>query len=108
MAKKTDVNRSEEIRKVFAETPKASAKEVIATLKAKGVEASEGLVYAVKKGMKGKKKGKKAKAAATPRTHAAPSSNGVLGVGASIATVRACADKVGGMSALKEIVDALQ
>ena len=108
MAKKTDVNKSEEIRKVFAESPKAKAKEVVETLKATGIDVTESLVYAVKKGMKGKKKGKTSKATATPKTHAAPSSNGVLSVGASIATVRECATRVGGMTALKEIVDALQ
>jgi hypothetical protein len=40
-------------------------------------------------------------------TKAAPSSNGVLGVGASIAVAKAAAEKVGGWPALKEIVDAL-
>ena len=39
---------------------------------------------------------------------AAPSANGVLPVGASITHVKGLAGKVGGLAALKEIVDALQ
>ncbi len=109
MAKKRTVNKSEAIRTVLAATPGASAKEVVTTLKAKGIAVSETYVYGVKKTMKpGKKKGPKAAKVAAPVTAAAPSSNGVLGVGASIAVVKAAAEKVGGWSALKEIVDALQ
>ena len=109
MAKKK-VNKSEEIRAVFAATPGASAKEVVAALKEKGIDVSEGLVYAAKKSKKGKKKGGRPKAskAVAPAKTAAPSSNGVLGVGASIAVARAAADKVGSWAALKEIVDAMQ
>jgi hypothetical protein len=107
---KKSVNKSEEIRTVFTAKPAASAKDVIATLKAKGIDVAEGLVYAVKQKLPGKKKTVKAAAAAkatAPAKVAAPSSNGRLGVGASIAVVKAAAEKVGGWSALKEIVDAL-
>ena len=109
MAKKT-VNKSEEVRTVLAATPAASAKEVVATLKQKGIDVSENLVYGVKQDLA--KKAPKAKATskavvAAPSKVTAPSSNGVLGVGASIAVAKAAAEKVGGWSALKEIVDAL-
>jgi arginine repressor len=109
---KKSVNKSEEIRTIFTATPTASAKEVVATLKAKGIDVSENYVYGVKKTLKpGKKKpGRKPKAMTTVKvalTQAAPSSNGVLGVGASIIVAKAAAEKVGGWSALKEIVDAL-
>ena len=108
---KKSENKSEEIRTIFTATPSASAKEVVATLKAKGIDVSENYVYGVKKTLTpGKKKTTKAVVAAkatAPTTAAAPSSNGRLGVGASIAVVKAAADKVGGWSALKEIVDAL-
>lgn len=109
MAKKT-VNKSEEVRTVLAATPSASAKDVVATLKQKGIDVSENLVYGVKQDL-----AKKAKATtkvtapvqAAPTKIAAPSSNGSLGVGASIAVAKAAAEKVGGWAALKEIVDAL-
>jgi transketolase N-terminal domain/subunit len=103
MAKaRVDLNKSEEIRKIFAQNPAATAKEVVAKLKEQGIVASEGLVYSLKPGSKKKKKGPKGKA------KAAPSSNGALSVGASIAVAKAAAEKVGGWAALKEMVDALQ
>ena len=120
MAKaKSEVNRSEAIRGALKELPDAKAKEIVAHLKGKGVEVSEQLVYQVKKMSKkkmpgrkpGRKPGKVTQAKATvpaPAKVAAPSSsNGRLGVGASIAVAKAATEKVGGWSALKEIVDAL-
>ena len=66
-------------------------------------------MYAVKKHQKAAgKKAPKAKATVqAPAKIAAPSSNGVLGVGASINVAKAAAEKVGGWAVLKEIVDAL-
>ena len=107
MAKKT-VNKSEEVRTVLKATPTASAKEVVATLKQKGIDVSEYLVYGVKQDLA--KKAKKAKAtakAASPVKVAASSPKIHLGVGASIALIKTTAEKVGGWDALKEIVDAL-
>ena len=107
MAKKSRVNRSEEIHQVFGETPAATAKEVVATLKEKGIVVSEGLVYQVKKNSK-VKKGSRAKIAANVPAKVAASSPKVhLSVGASIALIKTTAEKVGGWAALKEIVDAL-
>ena len=119
MAKaKSEVNRSEAIRGALKELPDARAKEIVAHLKAKGVEVSEQLVYQVKKiskkkmpGKPGRKPGKVSQAKATvpaPAKVASSSSNGRLGVGASIAVAKAAAEKVGGWATLKEIVDALQ
>jgi hypothetical protein len=99
------VNKSEEIRTLFTATPTASAKEVVATLKAKGIDVSENYVYGVKKTLS---PGKKATAKVAPaKIAAAPSMNGKLGFGASITLVKSTAEKVGGLAALKEIVDAL-
>ena len=104
MAKvKAEINKSEVIRKIFADNAGATAKEVVAKLKAQGSEASEGLIYSCKPGKKKKQKEpKKGKA------QAAPSSNSALSVGASIAIAKAAAEKIGSWSALKEVVDALQ
>ena len=116
MAKaKSEVNKSEAIREAYKELPDAKAQEIVAHLKAKGIEVNEGLVYQVKKISKKKKPGRKpgkvsqAKAvvAAPAKIAAVPSSNGVLGVGASIAVAKSAAEKVGGWAALKEIVDEL-
>jgi hypothetical protein len=100
------------VRGALKELPDAKAKEIVAHLKEKGIEITEGLVYQVKKISKKKKPGRKpGKApqakAVVPAKIASPSSNGRLGVGASIAVAKAAAEKVGGWSALKEIVDAL-
>jgi hypothetical protein len=101
MAKtKSEVNKSEEIRKLFAANPGATGKEIVAKLRAQGIEASEGLVYSCKPGKK--KKGLKGKAKSTP------SANGSLSIGASISVAKAAAQKVGSWMALKEIVDAMQ
>jgi hypothetical protein len=102
MAKgKSGVNKSAEIRTIFTATPTASAKEVVATLKAKGISVSENYVYGVKKTL-----GKKKTSKATVKT-AVPSSKVHLGVGASIALIKTTAEKVGGWATLKEIVDAM-
>jgi arginine repressor len=53
MAKaKAEVNKSEAIRAVLTDKPTASVKDVVATLKAKGIEVSDNLVYGVKQKMK--------------------------------------------------------
>jgi hypothetical protein len=111
---KSTVNKSQAIRNAFKELPDAKAKEIVAHLKAKGIEVTEGLVYQVKKISKKKKPGRKPgkvtqahAVVAVPAKIAAPSSNGHIGVGASIAVARAAAEKVGGWASLKEIVDAL-
>ena len=49
---------SEAIRQVFNASPELKAKEVVATLAAKGIEVKEGLVYLVNGQMKGRKKRK--------------------------------------------------
>jgi hypothetical protein len=99
---KAEINKSEVIRKIFADNPGATAKDVVAKLKAQGIEASEGLIYSCKPGKKKKQKGSKKTA------KAAPSSNGTPSVGTSIAVAKEAAEKVGSWAALKEIVDALQ
>ena len=112
MAKaKSGVNKSEAIRTAFTELPNGMAKEIVAHLKGKGIDVSEQLVYQVRKVGKKKKPGPKpgkAKATVVQAKVSAPSSNGRLGVGASIAIAKAAAEKVGGWASLKEIVDALQ
>ena len=112
MAKgKSGVNKSEAIRQAFKELPGGKATEIVAHLKGKGIVVTEGLVYQVKKISKKKKKpGRKPGTVSQAKTMAAApvSSPKVhLGVGASIALIKTTAAKVGGWSALKEIVDAL-
>src|ERR1700738_676432 len=104
---KPEVNRSEAIREAYKALPDAKAKEIVAHLKGKGIEVTEGLVYKVKRTGKKKKPGRKLGKApqakltiAAPAKAAASSSNGRLGVGASIVVAKAAAEKVGGWAAL--------
>ena len=107
MAKKTDgVNRSEEIRKLLKANPKISAKEVAATLAAKGIDVNSGLYYMVKGQMLGRKsrraRAQKAVTNVTAVTHTTRSD-----AVSTILKVKACAKEVGGMKALKALVEAL-
>jgi len=107
----SELNKSEAIRAAFTELPKAKPKDIVAYLKQQGIEVSVGLAYTVKATMKkkpGRKPGQVSQAkAATPAKAVSPSSNGHLGVGATILLVKSTAEKVGGWDALKEIVEAL-
>jgi hypothetical protein len=103
---KAEVNKSEAIRQALNELPNAKAKDIVAHLKAKGIETTDQLVYKIKTASKKKKPGRKpgmvsqAKApSSSPKVH--------LGVGASIGLAKMTAEKIGGWSTLKEIVDAL-
>ena len=107
MAKtKAAVNKSEEIRKVFADSPGAMAKEVVATLKEQGITISDALVYAVKKKLKPGKK--RAPAAKRHRKPSPPLPTAGWASGLRLEWQEHAAEKVGGLKALKEIVDALQ
>ncbi len=105
MAKqKSDVNKSDEIRKLFRENPKIPASEVRSTLAAKGIKVSDNLIYFVKGHLKGKKGRRKkarqmvAKVAATTGNHDPVK---------TIVKVKGWANEVGGLKKLKELVDAL-
>ena len=107
MAKKSGTNRSQAIREFLGENPKAKAKEVVASLGAKGVKVNEGLVYAVK-GAMAAKKGRKKRIARAAK--AAAGSNGAVSktdAVALIVDVKALAARTGGYEKLKELVDAL-
>lgn len=105
-----DVNKSAEIRAVLEKSPKASAKEVVATLADQGVSVTGALVYNVRQQMKKSKKksGRKAKAS-VPATQA----NGHIGNGAPVSPIHAVlkvkdlANQLGGLKSLKQLVDAL-
>ena len=107
MAKKNnEVNRSEEIRQLLKANPKITSKEVTATLAAKGIEANQGLFYLVKGRMMGRKSRKvraqKAVTNVTALTHVTKTD-----AVSTILKVKAFARDVGGMKALKALVEAL-
>jgi hypothetical protein len=113
MAKTKGKNTSQTIRDYLTTNPEAKAKEVVEALGKTGVKTNEGLVYAVKGGMKEKKRRKKRVAKAAMAAVSKPSSNGQPSKPSKpdaitmIREVKALAEKAGGYEKLKELVDAL-
>jgi hypothetical protein len=106
MAKKASdgTNKSAAIRELFAQNPDIQAQDVVSTLAERGIKVGTNLVYLVKGKMKGEKK---------RRRHVNRSAAGVAAASGStdavktILKVKALAKEVGGLSALKALVDAL-
>jgi hypothetical protein len=104
MAKqKADVNKSDEIRKLFRENPKMPVSEVVSTLASKGIKVSPNLAYFVKGHMKGKKGRRKKARQMVAKVAASGNHNPV----ATILKVKSWAGEVGGLKKLKALVDAL-
>ena len=104
---KAKSNKSQSIREFFTANPKAKAKEVVEALGKTGVKVNEGLVYAVKGGMKERKRRKKRVAKAAMAAHSAGTGVSKPDALTMIREVKALAAKAGGYAKLKELVDAL-
>jgi predicted transcriptional regulator len=106
--KANSVTKSQSIRDYLTANPTSSAKEVVEALAKTGIKTNEGLVYAVKGGMKEKKRRKKrvAKAAlaATASSNGQPSKPDAITM---IRAVKDLAEKAGGYAKLMELVAAL-
>ena len=103
-------NISQSIRDYLTANPDSKAKEVVEALGKNGIKTNEGLVYAVKGGMKEKKRRKKRVARAAMAAASKSSSNGRASKTDAITMIRevkALAEKAGGYEKLKELVDAL-
>ena len=108
MAKaKTEVSMSQAVRDYLTANPKAKAKEVVAGLAEKGIKVKEGLVYAVKGGMKEKKQRKQRVVKAAMAAHSVGTPAVKADAITMIREVKALAAKAGGYAKLKELVDAL-
>src|SRR5437660_1628284 len=96
------VNKSEAVRGVLAQNPKATTREVIAQLTAKGVKVSPTMVYYVRS--KQKQASRKAK-----RERVAESSRqtGIKNPVELVIRVKDLAREVGGIRHLKQLVDLL-
>src|SRR5579864_7510920 len=102
--KRTGPNKSAAIRDVLTANRKLTAKEVVSTLAEKGIQVNEGLVYAVKGYLKGRKgrrrKAQQMVARVTPTTGSADAVKTIL-------KIKSWANEVGGLRKLKELLDAL-
>jgi len=102
---KQKTNLSQAVRDYLKANRKAKAKEVVEALAKQGITVQEGLVYAVKGKIKGKRKKRLAVAAMiTP----APSSNGtVMDPLTLIKKTKELAAQAGGMKKLRELLEML-
>ena len=110
MAKSKEKNRSQSIRDYLTTHPESKAKEVVEALSKTGVKVNEGLVYAVKGGMKEIKRRKKRVVRAAMAASSKAPSNGHASKTDAITMIRevkALAEKAGGFEKLKELVIAL-
>lgn len=98
------VNKSQAIRDVLAKSPDMKVSDIVALLVSQGVDAKSNLVYLIKGKVKGEKgrRGRIHQNAASTAT--AAGSTDALG---TILKVKKLAVDVGGLRALKELVDAL-
>jgi hypothetical protein len=96
------VNKSQAIRDLFAETPEADSKTVIARLAERGVRVSPTMVYYVRSKMRqAKRKAKRERVAASSRQTGAGNPVEV------VLRVKDLAREVGGIKNLKLLVDLL-
>ena len=96
------VNKSEAIRNLFAENPKADTKVVIARLAEKGVKVSPTMVYYIRSKQRlAKRKAKRAQVAESSRK------SGAVNPVELVLRVKDIAREVGGIRNLKQLVDLL-
>jgi hypothetical protein len=106
MAKKNDINRSEEIRQLLKANPEIGPKEVVAKLAEKGIEVSNALFYFVKGQIKGRN-ARKTKVQKTVTKVAESTHTTRTDAVSTILKVKAWAREVGGLKNLKALVEAL-
>lgn len=111
MAKTAGVNKSQAVREILTENPKATVREVVAALAAKNIEVSDNLVYSIKGEFKEKSKRKKkiakaALAAVKPSNGPSTAASRTDAI-TMIREVKALAAKAGGYERLIELAKAL-
>ncbi|HEY3789143.1 MAG TPA: hypothetical protein VGL71_09820 [Urbifossiella sp.] len=106
MAKKSSngVNKSAAIRELYSQNPQIKVKDVISTLAEKGITVGSNLVYLVKGKMKGEKKRRRQVNRSAAKVATSAGSTDAL---KTILKVKALATEVGGLNALKALVEAL-
>jgi hypothetical protein len=97
------VNKSEAIRAVFMNTPDIKVRDLIEHLASQGIEVQSNLVYLIK----GKLKGEKGRRGRPRKDAALAAVSGNSDALSTIMKVKKLAVDVGGLRALKALVDAL-
>lgn len=96
---KAEVNKSQAVRDALTQNPKASAKEIIESLAAKGIKVQPGLFYLVKSKMRRRRRRELKQQVAATTGNANPVQ--------LILKVRNLATEVGGMATLRKLVEAM-
>jgi hypothetical protein len=99
---KGEPSKADAIRGVLAANPKMRTKDVVAELAGKGMKVSANHVYIIKS--KGKQRRRKARQA---RVDAVAQVNMIRNPADAVLRVRRLGDEVGGLRALKQLVDAI-
>jgi hypothetical protein len=100
---KSDVNRSQEIRKLLTANPDMPAKDIVETLAQKGRKVTDSLVYLVR----GKKQGRKGRRKKARQFVAKVAATGDTDPVVTVLKVKRWAEEVGGLKKLKALVDVL-
>jgi len=110
MAKKNEgPNKSESIRDLLTKSPEMAVKDVVGTLKKNGMSVTPNLVYFIKGKMKATTQRKK-RVVRAARAATAAGNNGTVRITDPITLIReikALAEKSGGITKLKALVEAL-
>jgi hypothetical protein len=103
-SQKSDLSKSEEVRRLLQANPKVSAKEVIAILAERGITVTDSLYYFVKGKMKGRKSRREKASRVVAKVESATGKGDAV---KTILSVKKWAAEVGGLKNLKALVDAL-
>src|SRR5687767_11646353 len=98
MAKK-NVNKSEEIRKLLSEKPKAKVRDIVTALAERGIKVPPSTVYVLKKKVKRRQRLERA-------THTANNAK-IANPAELVVKVKSLAKEAGGYGNLRQLVDAL-
>jgi hypothetical protein len=101
---KSELNKSEECRKLLKANPEMSVKDVVATLADRGIMVTNNLVYFVKGRIKGRKGRQKKVREVVARVATTTGQDDAV---KTILKVKGWAVEVGGLKKLKALVDAL-
>src|SRR5947209_3256233 len=100
MAKSQSGSKAAIIREILGADPRTPTKDVIARAAAKGIKVSANHVYFIKGAMKKRKPGRRGPTAGAP-------ANGSPSPVQAVTKVKALAQELGGLKALKQLVDLL-
>ena len=105
---KSGVNKSQEIRDLYAKNPKTPVKLAVEALAKRGIKVAPSQIYFVLGGVKGKAKRKKGQQRrSVAASQKSGNKTGMTDPVVIITDLKALADRAGGMGNLKRLIDVL-